>query len=204
MYLQSDFIMQTNTPEKIYIICSNYSMHSHYALQKYIAHHLIRAALSREFIPYINQYYLIKEKCPNLNFWNKIVLCQFGFQMYYYYWLTGSRFMRSINDDDFKNVVYKFPSSSTRNAFYEFEINLSPAVINDLKKAYLNQEFEYVLTNLRENIKVRPTDDFKSKTRNFDFKNEYSVELELPTKYVIAGDNFVRRAYLKKNFVKVN
>jgi hypothetical protein len=185
--------------DPVYVIQALYSCKG-YSIQAYIAHHLIRALFSEETIPFIKQYYRIKEKIPNEYFWNIIFLCQFGFRMYYYFWLTDDRLFMKITKEKFDKVAKEYRGHSSQQFFSHFKKNVSISIKRHLQRLYREENFKMFLDNLSLDLSVSPIEKFKNKSTKFRFKPVYKVEIETPNEYIIMGDDYYLKAYKKSNF----
>lgn len=172
-------------------------------VEPYLAHHLIRAILTEEFIPYIKQYFAIKEKNPDMYFWNIIFLCQFGFRIYYYYWLTDKRLFSFITKKDFANRILEYKGDSSFDFFSPFYKTLPKPFMKALQLMYESYDFENFYKNLVIDSYVRPTEKFLKRSSNFNFKQKYKVLFETASQYIITGDDYRNKRYLKKNFIKI-
>lgn len=181
------------------LIIAEYSQKS-YPVEAYLAHHLIRACLADKFIPYIKQYFLIKEYTPDLYFWNRIFLCQFGFNIYYYFWLTDRRFFNLTNKEEFEKQARSYPYTSSYDFFEYFRADYPLSFRNNIAKLYLNGQFDMIISNLKSSKYVTPTDAFKKKSKNFLYSSKYKVNFEDEETYSVIGDNYLHRKYLKTNF----
>jgi len=181
------------------LIIAEYSQKS-YPVEAYLAHHLIRACLANEFIPYINQYFLIKEHTPDLYFWNRIFLCQFGFRIYYYYWLTDRRFFNLTNKEEFEKRARSYSYTSSYDFFEYFKADYPLSFRNNIAKLYSNGQFNMIISNLKLSKYIAPTDAFKKKSKNFLYSSKYKVGFEDEETYSVTGDNYLNRKYLKTNF----
>lgn len=181
------------------LIVAEYSKKS-YPVEAYLAHHLIRACLSDETIPYIKQYFLIKKSTPDLYFWNRIFLCQFGFNMYYYFWLTDRRFFNLTTKEEFEKKARDYSYTSSFDFFEYFRGDFPIAFRKKMSELYLKGQFDLIISNLKLSKYVTPTDAFKKKSKNFLYSVKYKVGFEDEENYYITGDNYLQRKYPKTNF----
>ena len=137
-----------------------------YILESYLAHNLIRAGLSPEFNVFIEQYFLIKESTPDLDFWNRLLLTQYGFKFYYYYWLTNERQFKIINPTDFNKALIAWQYYSTKSFFAQFVSHFPEkqrVMFDDLYNAGKFQECIELLTpSILLSLKKEKKDKFKN------------------------------------------
>lgn len=172
-----------------------------YTIEAYLAHILFRALYSEETRDFINQYFKIKDKTPDLYFWNRIFLTQFGFRFYYYYWLTDGRFFKLTNKEDFTNKIKNFKFNSSLQFFEDnFSMTIPKNILIGISKEYSEGNLNTLLNNMKELPQVSPTEKFKAKSKFFKYSDKYSVIFMLEDYYYIRNDQFYIRKYKKTNF----
>lgn len=172
-----------------------------YSVESYLAHILLRAAFTENTQQFITQYFKIKEKYPELYFWNLIFLTQMGFNFYYYYWLTDRRFFRFTDEEDFMNRAKAYSGVSSQefinNSFVQ---RLSLSASKKLLCYYKEGQLDTIIESLNYPLKVRPTKVFKSCNDNFLISDCYEVIAYDKDTYFIIGDDYRIRKYKKENF----
>jgi hypothetical protein len=186
----------------IRVLRANYS-NKKYIIESYLAHILIRALFSSCTKDFVNQYFYIKKKCPGLYFWNLIFLTQFGFRMFYYYWLTDARIISFITPEIYQTALKDYPSTSALGFFEPWILKLTSDQTKVFSDWYAKEEFDKIIVNLNCRMQVRPTESFKKKSNNFRFQDLYKVNLIVNNHYILYGDNFIVRKYKKTNFIEV-
>ncbi len=188
--------------DKIYNVVQALYSNKTYSVEAYLAHHLIRAGFSNEFIPFIKQYYRIKEKLPNQFFWNLIFLTLFGFNIYYYYWLTGSRTFKLITEEEFDFAAKQYIETSSQNFLDNFYVSHSPSVLSRLIELYTDERFDEMASILSNSIVVYLKPEKKGKFKNLNLSVDYPVSSVDKDYYFIIGDDYKMRRYSVKNFIK--
>lgn len=187
----------------VWCIKAEYSKKT-YTTEAYLAHHLIRAALSiPHFRDYINQYFLIKEALPDMYFWNIIFLTQFGFDYYYYYWLTDRRLFKLTTAKEFEKVAKNWADPNTRAFFENFAGNYHASLITRMKNHYIESNFKEVVELMSIGLSVRVKPECKSKFVNLQLSDIYAVSLIEDDYYFIKGDDLTMRKYKKSNFIEL-
>jgi len=171
-----------------------------YRVEAYLAHHLIRAGLNNEFNPFIEQYFQIKKALPEMYFWNLIFLTQFGFNFYYYYWLTADRTFKLTDKKTFLEKAHAYTDTSSLHFLRNFYIEQNGMTYNILKKLYIKGEFAEVARMLGNTAKITVREDKKAKLTNLRIADSYEV-LSMDDKYYhVRGDDFRMHKYLKSHF----
>jgi hypothetical protein len=171
-----------------------------YKVEAYLAHHLIRAGLSFEFKKFIDQYFLIKKALPGEYFWNLIFLTQFGFNFYYYYWLTNDRTFKLTDEDSFNSKAKIFVDTSSQYFLREFYVDQNVMTYNHLKELYCSGKFKEVAKALGSTIRIEVKPSRKNKVTTLRIADNYEVFSMDDKYYHIRGDDFRMRKYLKNNF----
>jgi len=175
-----------------------------YKIQAYLAHHLIRAGLSPEFKDFINQYFKIKEQLPKEYFWNLIFLTQFGFNYYYYYWLTNDRMLKFTTPKEFEEKAKEYTDTSTLTFFSKFHLNCNSALYRRMVEVYTKGDFRKFLVLTQGGIKVMVKPQYRERLKNLRIATYYNA-LTIEDNYCfISGDDFRVHKYLLKNFEIIN
>ena len=193
---------RTGNTYKVMCIQALYS-HSNKYLLKYIAHVLIRAIFAMESIEFVKQYFYIKEKTPNLYFWNRIFLTQFGFNFNNYFWLTSWRTFRFITEEEFIRESNNDNNERANSFFSKFEVSYCNKILNKLKELYLSDNFDSFIKmyfNSPEVVKLK--DEYKNKFINLRLSKEYITTIsDEKDYYLIVGDDYKMRKYRKDRFL---
>jgi hypothetical protein len=185
--------------ELIQLVQALYSEKS-YDVEAYLAHHLIRAGIVKDFVPFVKQYFLIKEAVPDLYFWNIIFLTQFGFKFYYYYWLTNSRQFKLITPEIFEAACQNFEDHSSLKFLQQFEATYSNGTKNRIINLYKGGKFEEIITLLSCSMIVQLKPEKKERFINLRLSDTYSVITLEGDYYNIVGDDYKLRRYKISNF----
>jgi len=179
---------------------------SRYKVEKYLAHILIRAAFSDETLPFIKQYYTIKESMPELYFWNIIFLTQFGFDMNYYWWLTEQRIFKFTTEEEFAECASQYSGTSSQMFFSNYFVRgkYPRSHLLKLKTFYEKKDFKTVLDSLSNSLVVTPTDKFREKNKNFIISDTYDVALYNDKYYYVLADDYRIKKCSKSNFNIIN
>ena len=179
---------------------------SRYTVEKYLAHILIRAAFSNETLPFIKQYYTIKEAMPELYFWNIIFLTQFGFDMNYYWWLTEQRIFKFTTEEEFSRCAKEYSGISSQIFFSNYFVRgrYPRSYLLRLKTFYEKEDFKTVVDSLSNSLVVTPTDKLREKNRNFIISDTYDVALYSDKYYYVLADDYRIKKCSKSNFNIVN
>ena len=179
---------------------------SRYKVEKYLAHILIRAAFSDETLPFIKQYYTIKESMPGLYFWNIIFLTQFGFDMNYYWWLTEQRIFKFTTEEEFAECARDYGGTSSQMFFSNYFVRgkYPRSHLLKLKTFYEKKDFKTVLDSLSNSLVVTPTDKFREKNKNFIISDTYDVALYNDKYYYVLADDYRIKKCSKSNFNIIN
>jgi len=192
-------IPETPSPEQHSFLKVYYSNKiSH--IQGYLAHHLIRAGFATEFASFRKQYFLIKSKLPDIGFWNTIFLTQFGFNIYYYFWLTGDRTLVVENDTKMSEDIREATCTSSQGFLDQHNVSLSSNALDKAIDYYEKGEFEKTFNILSGKVLVELLEEHKKKFKNLRLSDLYSAFSEDDKYYFITGDDFVLRRYSKRNF----
>jgi len=195
--------------DKLMCIQALYGSHATLGLMKYIAHILIRAALSSEGpIDFIKQYFYIKEKTPDLYFWNRIFLTQFGFNFNNYFWFTSYRTFKFTTKEKFTEASIRHKNDFANRFFNTFGYIYREGVLKKLKELYLKEEFDEFIkicsTDFSFKI-VRLKDKYKDRFINLKLSKSYITNgiAEEGNCYLIMGDDYKVRKYRKDRFIFV-
>lgn len=193
-----NFKLPPESKEKLYIQAL-YSQKT-YTIEAYLAHHLIRAGLSFDFSEFIEQYFMIKKVLPDMYFWNLIFLTQFGFNNYYYYWLTSDRTFKLTNPETFNIKAHEWNDTSSLQFLRQFYLEYNGITHKHLKELYCAGKFKKMAAMLGHSIKISVKDTKKKKLSNLKIAENYNI-LSMDDKYYyIRGDDFRMHKYLKSNF----
>ena len=186
------------------IISTRYSQKS-YPVEAYLAHHLIRACFDSQSIIFVKQYFEIKKVVPDMYFWNIIFLCQFGLNMYYYFWLTNERIFHMTTEEEFNKFTKKNMDTSSKSFFDYFAgVILNPDILNSLKELYLSKRFDLVAENLGKVKFVVPKDSTRIRKNSLlRLFKEYQVLFESDDHYLVRADDYNNRRYKKNKFKTV-
>jgi hypothetical protein len=186
------------------IISTRYSQKS-YSVEAYLAHHLIRACFDSQSIIFVKQYFEIKKVVPDMYFWNIIFLCQFGLNMYYYFWLTDGRIFHMTTEEEFNKFTKKSVGTSSKSFFDHFAgVILNPDILNSLKELYLSKKFDLVAENLGKVKFVVPKDSTRIRKNSLlRLFKEYRVLFESEDHYLVRADDYNNRRYKKNKFKTV-
>lgn len=169
-------------------------------IQGYLAHHLIRAGFSTEFASFRKQYFLIKSKLPDIGFWNTIFLTQFGFNIYYYFWLTNIRTLIVESDTKMSQDIREYSTTSSQNFLDAYDVGLSNDALDKAIEYYKTGKFDKVFNILSGKIRVMLLEEHRKKFKNLRLSDSYSAFSEDDKYFFIRGDDFVLRRYAKRNF----
>jgi hypothetical protein len=171
-----------------------------YILEPYLAHILIRVCMIEDMIPFIQQYFLIKEKTPGIFFWHRIFLTQFGFNTHPYYWLTGERIFSVISPEKFNLKLHGHPNTSVNEFFYQLR-NEKKFPENYQAEEYKKGDFLEVFRHIMGlSFKVALKEKNSNKFDNLKLKVSYPVSYYNNSYYFIIGDDYKARRYRKDNF----
>lgn len=185
--------------DMINLVQAHYSKKS-YSVEAYLAHHLIRAGICKDFEPFINQYFTIKKAVPELYFWNLIFLTQFGFQFYYYYWLTENRHFKLITPEVFEAAAEEYEDYSSKGFLGNFHTTYSTGTLSRLEKLYKEGEFAKIIEMLSCSFIVAIKPEKKEKFINLRLSDNYGVTSIEEDYYFITGDDYKMRRYKQSNF----
>jgi hypothetical protein len=194
---------ESKVGKHIYLLRVLYSKRR-YDVERYLAHILIRAAFAEELHPFIDQYYLIKSKLPDVYFWNLIFLTQFGFDINPYYWLTSTRVFKFTTEEEFEKIAVGFQGTSASRFFdTNFVHRIIKKTEGSLSEIYRKGEFVNIYESMSGSTKVKPTDDFRSKSSTFMISDSYEVLLFDNSHYWVYNDEYNIKKCKKCNFVVV-
>ena len=171
-----------------------------YVLEAYLAHHLIRAGLSRQFNDFIKQYFLIKSKLPNEYFWNLIFMTMFGFNIYYYYWLTNQRTFKLTTPKAFNKKANEYKDVSSLQFFRNFFMDFNVGTLNNLMELYKAGRFEEFRFEMTHNTRVEVKESSKNRLKSLRLFQNYEVINQTDKVYTLRADDYRLHNYLKKNF----
>lgn len=175
-----------------------------FTIERYIAHILIRAAFSKELHPFIDQYYLIKSRLPEVYFWNLIFITQFGFDINPYYWLTGTRTFKFTTKEKFEEAM-KGHGGNSSNYFFDslFKNKMLVSLENNLSETYKRGDFKSFYKSMIKTVHVKPTEDFRLKSSSFKISDRYEVLLFDSDYYCVYNDEYNIKKCKKHNFIEV-
>jgi hypothetical protein len=171
-----------------------------YMIEAYLAHHLIRAGLSSEFTDFIKQYFLIKSKLPNEYFWNLIFINMFGFNIYYYYWLTNQRTFKLTTPEIFNKKAQEYKDVSSLQFFRNFFMDFNKNTLNNLIELYKVGRFEEFRLEMSHLTKVEVKESSRNRLKSLRLFQNYEIIDQTETQYTLRADDYRLHNYLKKNF----
>lgn len=171
-----------------------------YMIEAYLAHHLIRAGLSYQFSDFIKQYFLIKSKLPNEYFWNLIFMTMFGFNIYYYYWLTNQRTFKLTTPEIFNKKAKEYRDVSSLQFFRNFFMDFNKNTLANLVELYKAGRFEEFRIEISHLTKVEVKESSRSKLKSLRLFQNYEIIDQTETQYILRADDYKLHRYLKNNF----
>ena len=127
-------------------------------------------------------------------------MTQFGFNFYYYYWLTSDRTFKLTTPEIFFDKAKKFEDTSSLHFLRLFFIEQSAMTFNHLKGLYLKGDFKNVAMMMGSTIKIEVKDSLRKKFTNLRIAESYDVMSMDENYYHVRGDDFRMHKYSKNNF----
>jgi hypothetical protein len=124
----------------------------------------------------------------------------FGFNIYYYYWLTNQRTFKLTTPKAFNKKANEYKDVSSLQFFRNFFMDFNVGTLNNLMELYKAGRFEEFRFEMTHNTRVEVKESSKNRLKSLRLFQNYEVINQTDKVYTLRADDYRLHNYLKKNF----